>query len=278
MTRRPTLKEAFCREVVLRDMFFGKFTISISRYVKLISDPKSLVFLTLSWLLLFAADPNGLRITHGPVFALLIWFISVSFYVGVVYGVIGGLAVLQHRLNLPAIYAPLSSTCSLYAVFYCIQIFIGWVTQNPRGPDLWPPFINILITGLTLETLFIRFVLHSIDDGQEPGRAAGLVKIGEREFPIAKISHLNAQEHYVQVTLTNQTLMIRGRIGEAVAQTDASQGFQPHRSWWISRNAKPIMKRQDGKVILILDDRTEVPIAKARIGEVQRWLDLHRTW
>ncbi|WP_411892216.1 LytTR family DNA-binding domain-containing protein [Yoonia sp. SDW83-1] len=279
MTRPHAIAEAFCHEVTIYDVFFGKFTLSLSRFVKMITDPRGLVFLALGCVLLFAADPNNVRVNLGPILALLIWIGSVALYVSTIFAMIALFSFTQHHFGPYPIYTPVTSTIGLLLVFICARAAISFITGDPPPDNAAPLFFNLLIAGMMLETLFIRFAMPGIfADENKPRHGPDVIRIGDQQFPVQRIRHMAAQEHYINIAGPTGTVLVRARLRDAVAQTTPEQGLQPHRSWWVSTAAKPKLGHQNGKPVLQLDDDTIVPIAKARMDDVQRWINLHGDW
>nr|WP_283255079.1 LytTR family DNA-binding domain-containing protein [Marivita sp. GX14005] len=101
-----------------------------------------------------------------------------------------------------------------------------------------------------------------------------LIVDGER-IDLTKLLHIEAREHHVQLTFEDAHKLSRARLRDIVAQTQSEDGFQPHRSWWVARDPSITPLRRDGRMYLRLRDDTEVPVARTRIEDVQRWLDTH---
>ncbi len=260
------------------DLFGMKFVLSISRYVKMITDPRGLIFLALGVFLLFATDPNYLRANIGSPFALLAWTGAVAFYLATLTVILASFSLLTHRFGPFFIYTPVTSSLGLLFVYVIVQAIIGYFTDGVHRNPIYPLFFNLMGAGIVIETLFVRFVMPSIFADTDTPPAPDLLTIGDRRIPIAKVLHIMSQEHYLQVTLINETFMIRARLSDVVAQTDDSQGIQPHRSWWVAAAAHPKLTKANGRAALQLSDGTPVPIAKARVTEVQQWLDIHSNW
>ena len=259
-------------------MFGMKFTLGISRYVKMILHPRGLIFLVLCAFLLFASDPNDLRTALGAPFALIAWTASVIFYLATLFVIICLFSFATDKFGPFLIYIPVTSSLGLLFVYVTVQAVIGYFTNGAYQNPIYPLFFNLMGAGLVIETLFVRFVMPSIfpEDHQQPG--ADLLVIGDRRFPIEKILHIMSQEHYLQVTLSNEVLTIRARLSDVIDQTSKDQGLQPHRSWWVATTAQPKMSKANGRAALSLADGTIVPIAKARVNDVQEWLDIHSDW
>lgn len=260
------------------DMFGMKFTLSISRYVKMITDPRGLIFLALGVFLLFASDPNDLRSALGAPFALLAWTASVLFYLATLTVIIALFSFFTDRFGPFLIYTPVTSSLGLLFVYVTVQWIIGYFTDGAYRNPVYPLFFNLMGAGLVIETLFVRFVMPSIFAEEDGPEKPDLLVIGDRRFPVEKVQHILSQEHYLQVTLSNEVLMIRARLSDVIDQTDETQGIQPHRSWWVAASAKPRLSKANGRAALELSDGTSVPIAKARVSDVQQWLDIHSNW
>lgn len=261
------------------DLFFGKFTLSISRFVKMLTDTRGIIFLALGCILLFATDPNYLRGAIGPGFAFLVWTCSVALYLVTIIVILALFSVTQAFLGRYPIYTPITSSLALLFVYVCAQSTIGYFTDEGYQTYVYPQFFNILGAGIVIETIFVRFVLPLIfPDLAQPEEEPDLIRIGDRQFPLINVIYLNAQEHYIQIAMQTDKVMIRARLCDAVAQTTPSQGLQPHRSWWVAVTARPSLTKEDGKPVLKLSDGTIVPIAAARLKEVQRWMDMYRNW
>jgi DNA-binding LytR/AlgR family response regulator len=86
--------------------------------------------------------------------------------------------------------------------------------------------------------------------------------------------HLKAEEHYVAVTLREgRSLLLRGRLADAIAQLPLDQGMQVHRSHWVARAALAQVFRAQTGWRLRLDSGLEVPIARNRSADVRAWVE-----
>ncbi len=267
------------RDVVFYDLLFGRFTISVTRLIRMFTDKGSQIFLCLGVLLLFAADPNNLRDAVGLGLALVIWIGAVAFYLALVFATAMLFSFLQTTLGRFPIYAPVTSSLIFLIVFFCVRALVETLVPSEPSQPWYMLFINIVCAGLAIETLFIRFVIPGIF--LEPAvlrpTQEKRLQLGGRQLPLADVIYMAAQEHHVEIALPNGTIRLRGRLGDAIAQTTPDQGFQPHRSWYVAAKAEPVMTQQNGKPVLRLTDGTIVPVAKTRQTDTQGWLDRHQT-
>ena len=74
---------------------------------------------------------------------------------------------------------------------------------------------------------------------------------------------LQAEDHYVRIHTDKGSDLILMRLADATAQMGSIPGARTHRSWWVSKSAVKSVRRDNGRVALILTNDTEVPIAAA---------------
>jgi hypothetical protein len=79
----------------------------------------------------------------------------------------------------------------------------------------------------------------------------------------ARLLALEAEDHYLRVHTDNGSGLILLRLADAVAELEAVEGAQTHRSWWVARAAVAEAKRSDGRAILTLEGGQEVPVSRS---------------
>ncbi len=88
------------------------------------------------------------------------------------------------------------------------------------------------------------------------------------------VRRIHAVDHYLEVWSEGRRRLLRGSMTEAVRRMPAASGVQPHRSWWIARSEIVRMERRGRDHRLVLSDGQRVPVARARLAEVRRFLGL----
>lgn len=95
--------------------------------------------------------------------------------------------------------------------------------------------------------------------------------LGER-LPAHSILHLKAEEHYVSVMLEDgRTLLLRGRLADAIGQLPPDSGMQIHRSHWVAKAAVSNVFRAREGWRLRLTSGQDVPVARNRTMPVRAW-------
>ncbi|WP_161594586.1 LytTR family DNA-binding domain-containing protein [Marimonas lutisalis] len=101
------------------------------------------------------------------------------------------------------------------------------------------------------------------------------IEANGRHFDLGNVLYLKSAEHYVEIVLHDATELVRASLRELTAMLDPCQGVQPHRSYWVSRDAIVGLNRCDGAQFLVLRDGSEIPVSRSRRGEVRNWLSTH---
>jgi DNA-binding LytR/AlgR family response regulator len=86
---------------------------------------------------------------------------------------------------------------------------------------------------------------------------------------------LQAEDHYVRIHTDKGSDLILMRLADATEQMGATPGARTHRSWWVSKGAVKSIRRDNGRIALILTNDTEVPISRGYVSELREagWLD-----
>jgi DNA-binding LytR/AlgR family response regulator len=83
------------------------------------------------------------------------------------------------------------------------------------------------------------------------------------------LQHLSVEDHYTLVKTSRGRELILLRLSDAIRETGATPGLQVHRSHWVADNFVKSLKRDDGKLSLILTDGTEIPVSRTYAADVR---------
>lgn len=101
------------------------------------------------------------------------------------------------------------------------------------------------------------------------------IEIAGQSFDLCKLHYLKSVEHYVEFVGVHGTKTIRAALKDVVKQVEECDGIQPHRSYWVGREAIAGMAKESGNAFLVLKDGTEIPISRQRRRDVTDWLGKH---
>ncbi len=73
---------------------------------------------------------------------------------------------------------------------------------------------------------------------------------------------LSVRDHYVDVATSRGRVSLLLRLGDAVEEVDGVDGAQVHRSHWVAWGAVAGVERAAGKLALVMQDGSRVPVSK----------------
>ncbi|WP_105172466.1 LytTR family DNA-binding domain-containing protein [Pseudoalteromonas sp. T1lg24] len=97
------------------------------------------------------------------------------------------------------------------------------------------------------------------------------------ELPIAKRGRLiclQMDDHYLNVITDKGEHLLLMRFKDALEKLEHYDGFQTHRSWWVAKDAVVDTKKDGRKLILVLQNGTEVPVSQTYLANTKAVLDL----
>lgn len=79
---------------------------------------------------------------------------------------------------------------------------------------------------------------------------------------------LKAEQHYLQVWTAQRSFMTLYRFGDAVAESEAQEGLQVHRSHWVRLDAIRSVRRGSRRLEVELDNGLRVPVSGPHRAQV----------
>lgn len=91
----------------------------------------------------------------------------------------------------------------------------------------------------------------------------------------ATILALQGEDHYVRIHTDKGSDLILLRLSDAIAEMGATPGARTHRSWWVSKAAIANVRRDNGRVALVLTSGAEAPVSRGYASELREagWLN-----
>lgn len=83
------------------------------------------------------------------------------------------------------------------------------------------------------------------------------------------LKHLSVEDHYTLVTTSRGRELVLLRFSDAIRETGATPGLQVHRSHWVADDFVKSLKRDNGKLSLILADGAEIPVSRTYAADVR---------
>ncbi|NVO26990.1 LytTR family transcriptional regulator [Donghicola sp. C2-DW-16] len=258
------------------------------------STTSGLFFLILT-LLLWISDPQDYLDYMPWESALFLWASGIALMVLTYTAILTVWASFPEarRIAIPILFAGLPA----FVMATAYHRFVGGILSDGAWvQNLWPSHFYMLLIQLAFEAMYLRYGLPKsfqdlaarrdeaepplpapiadIPAPPEPAHSSVIALPGETPIRLADILLVRAQEHYIEVhTARGEPKIIRARIADFLAQVNDDHGIQPHRSWWVSVHAAKALVTENGKRFLALHSGLKIPVSRARLGDVQSWLD-----
>ncbi|MEC3860203.1 LytTR family transcriptional regulator DNA-binding domain-containing protein [Mesobacterium sp. TK19101] len=245
----------------------------------LVSHRLSLIFFGLATVAMYASDPPNLLSYMAAWKAALIWPLAAVMHLSLFVMGLLVFALLTRQFQRCVTFTPLVGALALTPTVLFSEWLAGYLSNGVYPPSVMQNFPFYFLSVQVFETVFIRFVVPLTDVLKETGaadsgtRSDRHILIGGRSIPVDDLHHIEARKHFVKIKTEDGEIEQRARMSDILAQTKGDDGIQPHRSWWVSQHARPRLDDDDGRPVLRLLDNTVVPIARARLEEVRRWLE-----
>jgi hypothetical protein len=90
-----------------------------------------------------------------------------------------------------------------------------------------------------------------------------------------EILALQAEDHYVRIHTDRGSDLVLIRLADAASEMGARPRAQTHRSWWVMRAAVKSVRRDNGRIALVLTNGLEVPVSRSYASELREagWLN-----
>ncbi|WP_375208833.1 LytTR family DNA-binding domain-containing protein [Hyphomonas jannaschiana] len=82
------------------------------------------------------------------------------------------------------------------------------------------------------------------------------------KFRRAELWAVSSEDHYLRVYTSLGEELILMRLADAVRELDGAAGVQVHRSWWVAKAGVSDARRDNGKLVLVLKNGTDVPVSR----------------
>lgn len=257
------------------DLLGERMSFSLRVYLRALAHNRTILFTFLCMIAFIAADPSSARAFVPVWFAVGFWPVLFAFYLTVMILCLFGVAALARAIPNLRVPIPVIGFVALIPTVVLCESCLHYASNGTLVPDFVGKLFIFFFMVQGLETIYFRFILPDIRKelaAEEPSRH---LVIGGEKVELTKLLHIEAREHHVHMTFEDAKSRARARLSDIVAQTQDTDGMQPHRSWWIARDPAIRVERKNGRVVLRLRDDTEVPVARTRVDEVLSWLQTH---
>ncbi|MBY5709629.1 LytTR family DNA-binding domain-containing protein [Rhizobium leguminosarum] len=121
---------------------------------------------------------------------------------------------------------------------------------------------------------FLTYMAMSqkIAEAAAPQETSSAASILDRLKPDNRGSllRLSVQDHYTEVVTSRGRELVLLRFADALKETAATPGLRVHRSHWVADAHVESLKRDNGRLLILTGDGTEIPVSRSYAEEVRR--------
>lgn len=222
-------------------------------------------------LVCFLSGPFGTFDALPAGFRLIYW--------GLIVAITGTMSVWIHSLIRLRKWTSIPQITLISLIFGLIVVgIVGFLSLSLLSPiNRYPGHLEIFQFSFPIATaIFFISVLLDIS------RTAKLVSTDYKrpdiidrleKYPHSKrVISLSAQDHYVEVTTEKGAELCLIRLADAIAEASPEDGFQIHRSHWVSKSAIERLERKGTSSHVILTDGRHLKVSQSRLNELEAYL------
>ncbi|MEQ9505222.1 MAG: LytTR family DNA-binding domain-containing protein [Hyphomonas sp.] len=218
---------------------------------------------------LFLAVINPYNATPGASFA-----VRMAYWVGLV--LLGSYSAEAGRYGLDRFWprSPLivilgvTSVAATVAVTGAI-LLVEYVWNDRAVPLRYLPRMFSLVWVISIAMTGVGYMADRSILAPPPTDApegAGPVETFLSRLPLkyrqAELHAVSSEDHYLRVHTSAGEELILMRLADAVRELDGAGGLQVHRSWWVAKDAVQDVKREGGRVSLVLPSGKAAPVSR----------------
>lgn len=160
-----------------------------------------------------------------------------------------------------------------YFLVSAFNLTFAFLAEVIFSTFLLKPMVNDIRGGGTKARLatFMEDTTGSVPVHASAAPPEEVEVLGQRFAP-GQILHVQAEEHYVRITLQDgQTHLLRGKISDACKDLSAVPGMRVHRSHWVAARAVVGYKTDRSGHEIETCHGASIPIARNRQADVRLW-------
>lgn len=168
-----------------------------------------------------------------------------------------------------ALIIAIAASAAVTAVIVLLTLLQGFVPPLTIVLELFPAVMLITFGMMTIGYLIERaFGDSPIASGAvgAAGPAGDPTAAFMDRLPVkyrgAELYAVSSEDHYLRVHTDRGEEMILMRLADAIRELSGADGLQTHRSWWVARDGVADVRRDGGKLSLMLKSGGEAPVSR----------------
>ena len=197
---------------------------------------------------------------------------------------------VSRRLHLPLIgvlvagclLATVPATMAILAIEAMPGAFPALTVESALGA-----YLNVLVIGASIMVIFYlieRNRAATVPPSEPDPEPVASQPVEREEQPRflerlppelgTELIALEMEDHYVRAHTMLGSDLVLMRLGDAMAELEALEGMQVHRSWWVARGAVEDVVRDGRNIRLVLPRGLQAPVSRANVQKLkdEGWL------
>lgn len=151
-------------------------------------------------------------------------------------------------------------TASLIAFYLALGGRVALATLPMQYLYVYAVCVVMVTGGLVVSRAqTTKPLLEAAEAGQAVARF--MQRLGVK-YRTADLWAVSSEDHYLRVHTSLGEDLILMRLADAVHELGGTDGLQTHRSWWVARDGVADVRREGGKLFLVLKSGIEAPVSR----------------
>ncbi|MEO0983245.1 MAG: LytTR family DNA-binding domain-containing protein [Pseudomonadota bacterium] len=169
----------------------------------------------------------------------------------------------------PALQIGVAAAIISVPVTMALLLIDGVLGGGLPAPAEWPAQYAYVF-GVSLILTVCGYVIARLQDADEPAeRTVAFMDRLPARFKTAQLFAVSAEDHYLRVHTDLGETLILMRLSDAIRELPAETGLQTHRSWWVAKSGVADVRRDNGKLVLMLKSGAAAPVSRTYAGAVR---------
>lgn len=202
----------------------------------------------------------------SPGIRFLMWVVTCT--VGVAASELVLPHVFEHRIAGDLLPVQAIVTAGLISVPVLLSLYLFTGAFGFWMPAHLLPMQYIYVFAVSLVLTVIGILVsraNKADAPSMPGTGDSAQRFLERlpvKYRGAELWAVSSEDHYLRIHTSRGEELILMRLADAVRELDGAAGVQVHRSWWVAKDGVSDARRDNGKLVLVLKNGTDVPVSR----------------
>ncbi len=244
--------------------------VSLPEFWERMLSPRVLAYFLIVGFVHTTFNPSAFDSAERYGLVAVLWIVGSMVYLATHLSIIFAVLWLWPSGKTP-IYNQIFGTLAATAASTFVMLEIGAVVLLPAdliGASFASMYGIAVLRMIPFEWLFFHHIFFFPLNQKE----SDLLMIGDREFSIHDLLYVRANEHRVCIYTKSGSFVERTRMKDLVNVLSTEDGIQPHRSYWVPKYSISEARCRDEKLVIVVEDGTEISVARTRRDPVQKWL------